>query len=58
MARKFKIGDWVVLVEDHYQPHAATIRLTLEHFRDKKTTVFPLLYHSEHISSILFSSPI
>ena len=41
----FKIGDWVVLVEDHYQPHAATIRLTLEHFRDKKTTVFPLLYH-------------
>lgn len=41
----FKIGDWVVLVEDHYKPHATTIRLTLEHFRDKKTTVFPLLYH-------------
>lgn len=41
----FKIGDWVVLVEDHYQPHAVTIRLTLEHFKDKKTTVFPLLYH-------------
>lgn len=41
----FKIGDWVVLVEDHCQPHVVVTRLTLDHFRDKKTTVFPLLYH-------------